>query len=695
MKDNETMLMTNREHDDLYVDEATRLYNLCGFALLLFVTAASALRWSLYPVFVDTYYHMGVVEGFRQAGGIVTRAFWEMAPAGRVHIYPPALHAAGYLLSLLGVTPALFITLLSWAFYPTCLLTTWLWLKRIAGPKAALWALVLLCSPPPFFFNQAAHTANAAVLAVAPLALLALETERFLICAVLNFIVISLHPIGLFLPPALVINALFRRKRIVAGLLAAAVPVLLYAPWMAHVWANRSLLPPQRTGGTLSLGGHGANLGLIPLACAGLAIPGLLLRRDRTLALVGPLMGFAGVLPLGFGGRFLMFNVHWPLACVGGLGLGQLARQFNRSSSLRPLGHVVQIFVAVTALIAFPSIDLRLAPAGRGKTVPPGPPPEMRSAWQVHSPPAALPRLFDPQAPVGPGPGPGPAGPGGMDFIHQPGAESFFEAISRNTEPADVVFVPDPPVAALITGVTGRWTSNGMLSEVSLTERRPEPKDCDYIALVQPKRPPGPLLGRPIRPPRPDAPAGYERVFENEFGSLWRNPVKLEHSRQPARPAVGLVTLCIIWAAGLFLVILDLRPVRRSGPLRLAVPICAAVVAACLFPVVRTAALEFQNPPVRYPEPLAPRPLPPFVEEIRHKHEMVQNTVQSHLEQRISPDYFWRPQDQQRFDRLMQESRFEEANQLLDERLRLLDETLRSDTPAGDARPRLEEPPLP
>ena len=78
---------------------------------------------------------------------------------------------------------------------------------------------------------------------LAPLALLALEKERFLACGVLNFVAITMHPMGLFLPPALVINTLLRRKKILPGLLAASVPVVLYGPWLAHIWANRAFLP--------------------------------------------------------------------------------------------------------------------------------------------------------------------------------------------------------------------------------------------------------------------------------------------------------------------------------------------------------------------------------------------------------------------------------------------------------------------
>ena len=87
----------------------------------------------MYPLFIDTYYHMGVIEGFSQAGGVTTRAFWELAPGGRVHIYPPSLHVIGYFLSLVGMSPRTYITLVSAFCYVGCMLTTWIWLRRIIG----------------------------------------------------------------------------------------------------------------------------------------------------------------------------------------------------------------------------------------------------------------------------------------------------------------------------------------------------------------------------------------------------------------------------------------------------------------------------------------------------------------------------------------------------------------------------------
>jgi hypothetical protein len=686
--------------------ESARPYVLGAVALLIVAAIATAASWQLYPVFFDTFYHMAVIEGFSQAGGITARAFWEMAPGGRVHIYPPSLHVIGYFFYLLGVSPGTFMTLVSGTLFASCLLTTWIWLRQITGPRSALFGLILLCGPYAFCWGQATFQALAGVMVLAPLALLALEKERFVACGVLNFVASTMHPMGLFLPPALVINTLLRRKKIVAGLLAASLPVLLYAPWLAHIWANRAFLPENRTGGEISLSGvgGGANLGLFLAVPAAIAPLWLVRRRGPALGLIGAAAGFAVVFPMGFGSRFLSYNIHWPLACLGGYGLGELVGWLEHGMSVRgwkkhlagrsgmlarclkPLGpaaHLLSIVVLGTALVAYPAVSLPLGG--------PGPPTRanlraelkrMLSDARFAVQASALPKLFDaysgagsgfgmgPGGPPmlgGPGMGPGgpprgfggpgmglagfggpppgfggpamgagrsdtgpgppgsgpsprpsgseramgqrspipsarPTGPGrgaapgmfGMNLLRRPGAEDFFEAVRTNTTPGDVIYMADPASANLIAGATGRWTSSGILRDVRSENGQARPKQCDFAVV----------LGGGMGMPGPFGPMGFstlpsdfEKVFENEYGTLSRNPAKVEHVRQPLAPEVSLARLAAIAMVGLLLVLVDLCPFRRPAVRPVAAAVGTIVAALCLLPLANTAIGELRHPP--------------------------------------------------------------------------------------------------
>src|SRR3990167_1371545 len=59
---------------------------ILSYCLLQFI------RWPLLPQFMDIYYHLLTAWGFIQAGGYSGWDFWQYAPAGRIHIYPPLLH---------------------------------------------------------------------------------------------------------------------------------------------------------------------------------------------------------------------------------------------------------------------------------------------------------------------------------------------------------------------------------------------------------------------------------------------------------------------------------------------------------------------------------------------------------------------------------------------------------------------------
>lgn len=695
-------------------ESPTRPYTLAAVVVLIVATIATAASWRMYPLFIDTYYHMAVIEGFSQAGGVTTWAFWEMAPGGRVHIYPPSLHIIGYFFNLLGVSPGTYMTLVSASFYTGCLATTWFWLRRIIGPRSALFAVVLLCGPQPFFWTQATFQAAAGVMMLAPLALLALEKERFLACGVVNLITITMHPMGLFLPPALVINTLLRNKKIVAGLLAAALPVVLYGPWLAHIWANRAYLPDNRTGSEISLGGVGGgpNLGLFlaPLAVVGLLW--LCKRGGTALGLVGALVGFAVVVPMGFGSRFLAFNIHWPLACLAAYGLGELLGWLEKRPRLRTAAQLATAVVLVVALVAYPAINVSLGGLLRGRG-PGGPPREANrdrlgdetliANWQFSIQSSALAQLFaaysgqgggmgmggpgmggppggGPGGMGGPpgmggrqgmmlgGPGMGPGGPpadmdwpaaemdgqdrprssspwwleggdpsreeradgeklpaeperdgnsgerrrrerggmvaggragggggmGGGNRLRGAGAEEFFDAVRGMVKTGDLIYMQDGAGANLITGATGGWTTGGILRDVRSESGHAGPEECDFAVT----------LGGGMGMPGPGGPMGsqeltedFEKLFENEYGTLYRNTAAPKHDRRPLAADVSLAMLAAIAAVCAALVLIDLVPVSRWYFRPVAAAVGVVVVALCLVPLTSKAIGELRDPP--------------------------------------------------------------------------------------------------
>ncbi|MCP5517838.1 MAG: hypothetical protein H7A45_11355 [Verrucomicrobiales bacterium] len=723
----------------------------CAVLLLLTVAILSAVRWSWYPVFIDTYYHMATIHGMEQAGGLPTWAFWEMAPAGRVHIYPPSMHLLGYLLTFLGVPPDACITFLSWLLYPALMLTTWIWIRQVFGSRPALIAVVLLCGPGTLFWNQTSFNAVAFATVLAPLALLALEKERFLICAVINLIATTAHPMGLFLPPALVINTVLRGKRLWPGLLASGLPVLLYSPWLLHIWANRNYLPEERTGGEVSLSGIGAGTGLnLGLALGVAALIGLgvaLVRRRQAFTLIGPLLGCGVVFAMGFGRRFLQYNLHWPLACLGAVGAGWLLDRLEHGGGRQMrIARAASLGLAFLTLATWVAIEVPMdrqpiggAPGGTNRR---GGGPldgaagtEPRRSWFVSAQPSAIARLLDPAtqvmefgamgggrgrpgAPRGgnrmPGPfaggpamggnglppgaafrpgladGPGggaPAGggPGGMDLVNQEGAREFLAAITEHVAPGEVISLPGGPVASLVTGYTGRWTTGGILRDVEAAGGQTSPADCAFVAEMGSGSPAGGPGRGGFGRNGGGVPQNFERVFENSFGSLWKNPADI--APLPARQAaLSLTGLLVMVFAALVLMLLDWRlPPTHNRSRAVAATIGVLLAMACLTPLAQTSVDEWRNPPeppargrgaaFDAPPPGFPQPpqsqtrmVPPDVipDYLRDRYDAVHRRIPEMLARGEDPRAFWAPEDELRLRRHLSVGETNEAAQLLD-----------------------------
>ena len=99
-------------------------WNILTLALISALSALILLNWPKYPLFIDIYYHLNVMRGFDSAGGIVTHAFWELAPEGTVHLYPPLFHLLLLIPYKLGMDVLSISKLFSLLSFPA-LLATW------------------------------------------------------------------------------------------------------------------------------------------------------------------------------------------------------------------------------------------------------------------------------------------------------------------------------------------------------------------------------------------------------------------------------------------------------------------------------------------------------------------------------------------------------------------------------------------
>jgi len=125
---------------------------LSGLAIAGF-TLLQVLRWKMFPQFMDFYYHIHTAWGFVQAGGYSSWDFWQYAPFGRPHIYPPALHLLLAFFLKLGFSPVILAKALEALLPPVFLFSVWFFIRKEYGRRLALFFVITFASSMSFYLS--------------------------------------------------------------------------------------------------------------------------------------------------------------------------------------------------------------------------------------------------------------------------------------------------------------------------------------------------------------------------------------------------------------------------------------------------------------------------------------------------------------------------------------------------------------
>lgn len=125
--------------------------------IILIYCLLQILRWPLLPTFMDIYYHLLTAWGFIQAGGYSGWDFWQYAPIGRLHIYPPVLHIILAFFIKLGMNKIILVKLLE-AITPTIfLIVLWIFISKNYSERLAFFVLLATSSSFSFFISLLNH----------------------------------------------------------------------------------------------------------------------------------------------------------------------------------------------------------------------------------------------------------------------------------------------------------------------------------------------------------------------------------------------------------------------------------------------------------------------------------------------------------------------------------------------------------
>ncbi len=168
---------------------------------------------SMFPVYLDMPYHLAASQAFVRSGGVTTWDWWEFAPAGRPHIYPPFLHVTMSVPLQLGISEEAVGTFFSLMMFPLMMLSLWWMVRQLFSSRQAFYSCLLLLIPYTFFWQTAVTTAAALVLVLTPLIFLALERKRWVTPAILLAVCLYTHLVmGHLVALALFIYLLHRRE---------------------------------------------------------------------------------------------------------------------------------------------------------------------------------------------------------------------------------------------------------------------------------------------------------------------------------------------------------------------------------------------------------------------------------------------------------------------------------------------------
>ncbi|MCM8763711.1 MAG: glycosyltransferase family 39 protein, partial [Candidatus Omnitrophica bacterium] len=214
-----------------------------SFILIIIYIVLSLWRIELFPPQVDIYYHLGVMQGFHLAGGIVTWDFWEFAPEGKPHFYPPLLHILMLLCYRLGLSKISIAIFFSFIIFPLYIITFWFVIDRLFNSRLAFFAVLTNLLSYNLFLGITNTIAATLALVILFWLFFSLERNKNVSLVILTSLLFYAHyAISTMGIGGLVFYVLFRKGKKIKPLLFIALGMILALPWILHFAFNFSYL---------------------------------------------------------------------------------------------------------------------------------------------------------------------------------------------------------------------------------------------------------------------------------------------------------------------------------------------------------------------------------------------------------------------------------------------------------------------
>jgi len=211
-----------------------------ALALIVIFVLFQLLQWEIFPLFLDIFYHLCVMAGFHQAGGYVSHAFWEYAPFGRPHLYPPLLHILMLFFYKMGMTKLFLARFFNSMIYPLLLITVWWTFKKLFSARFSFFVLVVFTSSYGLYLSVMNLIPFSLVLIFWLFIFLCMDRERRLSAVLLLALSFYTHIFAAgMIVLSLLIYGVLRKEKLKSCLKVGLSGILLAAPFLFFQFIHR------------------------------------------------------------------------------------------------------------------------------------------------------------------------------------------------------------------------------------------------------------------------------------------------------------------------------------------------------------------------------------------------------------------------------------------------------------------------
>ncbi len=417
-------------------EQRGRWYDLAALAVIgLFLVLLLRVRASL-PVFYDSWYHLSVIRAFFERG-FTWEAWWEYAPFGRPHLYPPLFHVAGAAtLQVTGCNLLDLGRLYDVVMFPLLLLAGWGAARCFWGKRAAFATLLLLAANCALLFPASLIMMPGTVaVALWPFVFVLLLRQRpvwaSLVLAVIGWLHFGMWSLAV---ASVALFAVVRREFFKRAILVVVTGATLVSPWLLHLYWHREFLHP-------ATGQMPVFLPVLTVLGAGAGIAVTVRRREPAAVAALALLVATGFLFFTTRDKFWIYGGFF-LALLGGYGIQRLSGRCWPWAVAALLAGSVW----VTPFLRPAAMKLALPIPGQNWPGMLGTPLGALVAWQRPAVAARIP----------------PAVPDDLGGL----AHWIMKQVGRE----EIIVTDDPLLGGALFALTGRRTSWGMWGEVMTRE---------------------------------------------------------------------------------------------------------------------------------------------------------------------------------------------------------------------------------